>query len=317
MNMRVWRCAVAVVMTVFFGASAAAPEDVGAETAAYEETASIGTTDDLRFENLSTFCMNGEGNLLACDAKKMVIRVVSSEGKLLDTWKLPLKPACIHSSADGTIYVGGTGELAKLDKSGKVLKVVKAAEGDFPNSKVSGIATTEKDLFIGFGTPGTLRSVSTLVRFDRDFGQPAVIAERLRGCCQRLDLIAKDDVLYVAENARHRVVKYDRTGKVLGTWGERSRKGLEGFGSCCNPMNLCFGPEGLLYTAESGMGRVKRYTPDGKFEGLVGYVGVARFNTAGGLAAACSNISVAVSKDAKRVYVLDYKANLIRVLTKK
>jgi hypothetical protein len=79
-------------------------------------------------------------------------------------------------------------------------------------------------------------------------------------------------------------------------------------------MNLCFGPEGELYTAESGLGRIKRYTPDGKFLGLVGYAGVERFNRRGRLAASCSNITVAVDEDASRIYVLDFKNNIIRIL---
>jgi sugar lactone lactonase YvrE len=130
-----------------------------------------------------------------------------------------------------------------------------------------------------------------------------------------LDIVAKDDVLYVAENSRYRVLRCDRQGKILSKWGNRDRKNIEGFGSCCNPMNLCFGPEGELYTAESGLGRIKRYTPDGKFLGLVGYVGVERFNRRGRLAASCSNITIALSKDTSRIYILDFKKNIIRVLT--
>jgi hypothetical protein len=128
--------------------------------------------------------------------------------------------------------------------------------------------------------------------------------------------VAKDGVLYVAENARHRVVRFDRDGEVLSTWGRRARTNVAEFGSCCNPMNLCFGPGGVLYTAESGLGRVKRYTPEGKFLGLVGYVGVTRFTRAGRLAASCSNIAIAVNKDGSRVFVQDLKKNIIRVLAK-
>jgi hypothetical protein len=73
----------------------------------------------------------------------------------------------------------------------------------------------------------------------------------------------------------------------------------------------------VLYTAESGLGRVKRYTPDGDYLGLVAYVGVERFTSAGRMAASCSNIAIAVTPDGCRVYVMDYKNNLIRVLQKK
>ena len=82
-------------------------------------------------------------------------------------------------------------------------------------------------------------------------------------------------------------------------------------------MNLNFDSKGVLYTAESGLGRVKKHSTDGKFLGLVGYIGVERFTRAGGLAASCSNIAIAVTPDAKRVYVLDFKKSLIRVMEKK
>jgi sugar lactone lactonase YvrE len=160
-------------------------------------------------------------------------------------------------------------------------------------------------------------SKSKLFRFDRDLKNPKLLAEGLRGCCQRCDIVQRDGVLYLAENSVHRVVRMERDGQVLGQWGERSRTDLSGFGSCCNPMNLCFDADGVLYTAESGLGRVKRYTSDGKFLGLAGYIGVERFTNAGRLAASCSNIAIAVTPDGTRVYVMDVKNNLIRVLQKK
>jgi hypothetical protein len=47
-------------------------------------------------------------------------------------------------------------------------------------------------------------------------------------------------------------------------------------------MNLCAGSDGVLYTSESGWGRVKRYATDGRMLDLVGYIGVERFTRAAG-----------------------------------
>ena len=109
----------------------------------------------------------------------------------------------------------------------------------------------------------------------------------------------------------------DADGKQQATFGGRSRKGLEGFGACCNPMNLCFDASGSLYTSESGLGRLKRYSTDGEMLDLVGYVGVTRFTAASGLAASCSNMAIDVTPDGHRIYVMDYKQNRIRVLERK
>jgi sugar lactone lactonase YvrE len=280
----------------------------------HKEVEGIGLTSEPNFGNLTTFCMDRDGNLLACDSKVNEIKQISPSGKPLAKWKLEFGPNAIHACPDDTIYVAGKGKVAKLDKTGKVLKIAETDGNDLPTGKPSGITATKRDVFLCVGTDGSLRSRSSIVRFDRELSDPNIIAEDLRGCCQRLDILAKDGVLYVAENARHRVLKCDRDGKILSKWGNNDRKDIEGFGSCCNPMNLYFGPKGELYTAESGLGRIKRYSPDGEFLGLVGYVGVDRFNRATRLARSCSNITVAVNKDASRIYVLDFKNNLIRVM---
>lgn len=292
-------------------------EDIDANKATHKEVESLGMTPETEMKRLGSLTLSNEGNLLAGDLARKLIKVISPDGKLIATWRLQLTPYVIHQSADGAIYVGGKGEVAKLDKSGTLLKQVKAEAGGFPNSKVSGLTTSGNDLFVAFGSRGTLRSRSTLFRLTHDIEDGKVIVEGLRGCCQRLDITAKDGVLYIAENARHRVVKYDREGKLLGKWGARSRKEIEGFGSCCNPMNVGFGPDGVFYTAEAGLGRIKRYSPDGKYLGLVGYIGVARFTRASRLSVACSNIAFAVNKDGSRIYVMDYKNSFIRVLVKK
>jgi len=309
---------VSLTIAVVFSLSAfcSAAETDSTAPASHKEIETIGSTSQTKFVNLFTFCIDKDGNLLACDTEANLIIKINPAGKTLATWKLNFAPCAIDTCPDGTIYVAGQAIVAKLNGTGTVLKTIRSDGSNFPAGKPSGIAATKQDVFIGVGSGWSLRSKSSIVRFDRDLAQPTTVATDLRGCCQRLDLVAKDDVLYVAENTRYRVLKCDRNGKVLASWGKRDRTNIEGFGSCCNPMNFCFGPKGELYTAESGLGRIKRYTPDGKFLGLVGYIGVDRFSRAGRQAASCSNITVAVNKDGSRIYVLDFKNNLIRVMAK-
>ena len=176
---------------------------------------------------------------------------------------------------------------------------------------------TDQDVFVAFGSGWSLGSKSKLYRFDLALENPEPLADGLRGCCQRCDIKSHNGVLYLAENSAHRVVHYDREGNVLTKWGERGRNDLKTFGACCNPMNLCFDGHGVIYTAESGLGRIKRYTKDGQFLGLVGYVGTERFWNGSGLAASCSNMAIAVTNDGQRVYVMDYKNSQIRILEKK
>jgi sugar lactone lactonase YvrE len=317
----------AVVAVVAPGWAAEPPRwvDEAAETASHVETAPL----EVAFDELTALRLHVNGDLLACDAGAKCVKVIGPDGKLRTSWKLDFGPESLDVAADGTVYTGGEGVLAKLDRKGQVLKSVRVSDqvppppaepqprGPQRKERVSGIAATEKDLFVAYGAGWSLRSRSRLVRFDRELANAAVIAEQLRGCCQRCDIAARDGKVYIAENAAHRVLCLDREGAVLAKWGQQAREGIEGFGSCCNPMNLCFDRAGVLYAAESGLGRVKRYATDGKFLGLVGYVGVERFDQAGHLAASCSNIAIAATPDGARVYVMDYKQNRIRVLQQK
>jgi len=289
----------------------------GRATPTHAESKVLGQTPVTKFGRLSTLCLDSRGNLLVGDSRASTIKVFSPAGELTATWKLPLAPYAIHPCPDGTVYVGGIGKLARLDKDGNVLQVATAEKGNFPRGKVSGLTATDKDVFACFSKGWSLRSTGVLVRMGRKLDGAKTIVTGLRGCCQRLDIATAGGDVYVAENTRFRIVRYDREGKQLGKWGKRDRKGLEGFGACCNPLNVSFGPDGSLYTAESGIGRVKRYTADGKFLGLVGYVGIPRFQRAGRFAASCSNVALAVSADGKSVYVQDVKKNVVRVLTRK
>ena len=301
-------------------------EDIGAETASHKELDPLG----IKFGQLTALRLHPNGSLLAADSRAKVIKVISPDGKLFNTIDPGFGPEAFNVDAQGTIYCGGQGQLVKASVDGEILKKAsmpenvatpvnavsrRRARGRPP--RISGLAMSDTELFVAVGSGWSMGSKSKLFRLDLDFGSPTVIADGLRGCCQRCDIVFRDGVLYVAENTAHRVVKYDREGKLLGKWGQRSRAALAGFGSCCNPMNLCFDASGTLYTAESGMARIKRYSTDGAFLDLVGYVGVQRFQRAGHMAASCSNIAIAATPDGGRVYVMDFKGNLIRVLEKK
>jgi len=265
----------------------------------HTEARSIIGTPEGRFEKLNSLAMDGKGNLLVCDAAKKAVLVVSPDGKLAGSLDPGFAPNAVCAHKDGSTYVGGTGKIVKLDAAGKVVASV-----DVPDEGlVAGIATTPTDVFaalrIGFSF--------TVTRYTHRLTDPKPVISSLRGCCGQMHIVAAGGKVFAAENARHRVVAFDREGKETKAWGKAGRTNVEDFGSCCNPMNLCVGSDGSLYTAEATLGRVKRYTADGKFLGLVGKATVA-----GG----CMNISLVASADGSRIFVLDRATNAIRVLEK-
>jgi sugar lactone lactonase YvrE len=123
-----------------------------------------------------------------------------------------------------------------------------------------------------------------------------------------MDIQTHDGKLYVAENSRKRVVCYDREGEEQCSWGKSSRTDVEGFGSCCNPMNLRFGSDGMAYTSEASLGRIKRYSPTGELLGVVGTSSIVP---------GCKHVAIDISADGKRVYMLDITRSQIVVMAKK
>jgi len=140
-------------------------------------------------------------------------------------------------------------------------------------------------------------------RTDEKFGQPKEVVKSLSGCCGQMDVQCCNDELYVCENSRHRVIRFDRNGKEVGQFGKRDRTGEgENFGGCCNPMNLCFNKDGNLYVSESN-GVVKHFTPAGKYLGIVGIAEIQP---------GCKNSCVGVTGDDKRLFYIDvYKSQII------
>ena len=171
---------------------------------------------------------------------------------------------------------------------------------------MASISATESDVFVacraavGYGFE--------VWRTSRDFENGTRIVGELSGCCGQMDVQSSADGVFVAENARARVCRYDRDGKLICQWGEREREGAVGFGSCCNPMNVAFGPQEQVYTAEATLGRIKRFSATGEFLGLVGSVDIVP---------GCKNVAIAVSQDGSRVYMLDITRSHIVVMSVK
>ncbi len=172
--------------------------------------------------------------------------------------------------------------------------------------KMASVSAADGDVFVV--APAFVGYGFEVWRTDDEFQNGKRIVSELRGCCGQMDAQACSNGVFVAENARYRVSRYDRAGELTCNWGESDRKGLVGFGSCCNPMNVAFGPNGDVYTAEATLGRVKRFSPTGEFLGLVGSVEIVP---------GCKKVSIAVNADGSRVYMLDITRTHIVMMVRK
>lgn len=111
------------------------------------EVALIQVGDAKKPGALRNYCLDAEGNILACFAPRdssaasksaSGVRVYSPDGKLLKTWPLEIKPTAIAVAKDRSIFVAGEGKLLKLDATGKVL-----ASGMAPSASEPVVITKE------------------------------------------------------------------------------------------------------------------------------------------------------------------------------
>jgi hypothetical protein len=314
---------------------------------AHKECGLIRVGDGKRPGSLANFCVHTDGRILACwsvgdaapgsgkRAAANEIRVHAPDGKFLEAWPLPCDPGAICVADDGTIYVGGGGKVVKLDARGQVL-----ASADTPASKlpvalskemeemlseggvaeprqlenykkqlesrrgeVTGIAVTGSDLFLA--CPSASDFGYAVWRLDLELANGQQVVDKLRGCCGQMDIQARDGKLWVPHNARHQVECRDRDGKELSKFGKAGRVKPEQFGGCCEPKNLRLLANGEILAAESGPPTcIKRFSAEGKFLGVVG-VQESDGN--------CVRVSVDLSPDGRRFYLLDTERDAILV----
>jgi len=157
---------------------------------------------------------------------------------------------------------------------------------------VTAVAVTDKDVFASLSQ---LNGHGYEVwRTTHDFTNGEKVVEDLGGCCGQMDIQASKENLLIAENGKFQVGIYDRDGELKKSFGKRDRKSSEGFGSCCNPMNVRCCADGTILTAESSIGDIKRFSPEGK---LLGYIGRAK------IAGGCKHVAIEFDAARNRYYM--------------
>ncbi|MFO1000625.1 MAG: hypothetical protein U0936_09810 [Planctomycetaceae bacterium] len=357
---------------------------------------------------LNTFCLDHSGNILACvggssvqytvneDGSQQVrtieqprqLQLYSPEGALVRSVDLPFKPTAVNVAANGIVFVGGEGKIARIDSEGHVLAtadsphvgsiedfkqrieaaakkqveentaryreqaarieerikalqetpeadrtevdarrlttyekqkelyetqisaIKESSSGSSSSSLaitrklgITALAVTSKDVFLcAYAVEG---SGFEVWRMTHEFSEPTKVVERLGGCCGQCDIQATETHLVLAENTRFKVAFLDRDGERLMDFGKGDRKAVDGFGSCCNPMNVRCCDNGDILTAESSIGTIKRFSKTGE---LIGVVGKAKIG--GG----CKHVAVAFDEKRDRYYMMNVDKDHICVL---
>jgi hypothetical protein len=217
-------------------AAAAARNKDNAWKPACSELGLIQIGDSRKPGALRNFCLDAEGKILACLAATDTgsrggsgIRVYSSQGELLKTMPLEIKPTAVCVAKDGSIFVAGDGRVLKLNAEGKVLssadspvakepiKISKETEDmvkqmatqtrrpyesqlasmktslEKRRSDVTGLTVTDQDIFMAVPSPTDF--TFQVYRFDHSLQNPKLVVDKLRGCCGQMDIQSHGDKL--------------------------------------------------------------------------------------------------------------------------
>ncbi len=261
----------------------------------HEETTTI--KPKLAGGRINNYCLDAGGNLLVCHAG--AISVVSPEGKVLEKWPLKFTPQAIGIRPDGTVFVGGEGHLAKLDKKGKVLASVetpvlialqKPGEKLTPKQKHDAKVQEYVDAFMenSMEEDAARKQAEQSVKFQEEF-QKKQREQKLEQLTkagktreEALEQLEKDEARQEEFMKRH---KASITGIAAGEKDLFVSCGMiKGFGyavwrfdhdlknpvqivkklrGCCGQMDIQT-RDGSLFVAENSRHRVTQYDRDGK-----------------------------------------------------
>jgi hypothetical protein len=169
--------------------------------------------------------------------------------------------------------------------------------------RATGIAVSNVDIFVSL--PKAAGYGYSIHRLDHDLENATVVVKDVGGCCGQLDIQSDGENLLIAENTSFKVGIYNRDGKRRDSWGQRGRDKADGFGSCCNPMNVRSCANGEILTAESSIGDIKRFSKDGEFLGLVG-----RASVGGG----CKHVAIGWDSERDWHYMMNQDKSSVAVL---
>ena len=280
----------------------------------YEESAGAIKTG---FTVTHGIAVDSKGSIYVAGDK--AIRIFSQNGEQLGEIKLDDMPRSLTVTPDGTIYAGLSDHIEVYDAQGQRQASWESLGKD---AILTSIAVSDDNVFaadaghrivIRYDSDGNI--INKIGRKDPLRNIPGFVIPS-----PYFDLAApKDGLLRVVNPGHRRIEAYTFDGDIEFWWGEPSAA-IEGFCGCCNPVNIAVLPDGGFVTCEKGLVRIKVYSSDGNFIGVV--AGPKQFGAGGAskictLPEECQTGGFDVAVDSKgRIFVLDTVDNIVKIFTK-
>jgi hypothetical protein len=290
----------------------------------YEESAQPINTG---FVSSRGIAVDSHGSIYVVGDK--AIRIFADSGDLPLTKRSGVKladaPRCLAVADDGNIYVGVKGHVEVYDRGGKRLAGWQGLDDD---SLLTSIAIWKDDVFVAdaggrivlrYDVAGRL--INRIGQKNEDKDQTGFQPAGFVVPSPHFDLaVGCDGLLRVVNPGRHRVEAYTFDGDLEFWWGQFSSD-VRGFCGCCNPVNFAILEDGSFVTCEKGLIRVKIYSPEGDFVGVV--AGPEQLVKEGAshiceTTAECQTGSFDVAVGPRgQIFVLDTIKNVVRTFTRK
>jgi hypothetical protein len=247
----------------------------------------------LAIDSSDQLYISGTGRLRICDL----------QGNVKREWKPETNPECIAVAADGTVFLGMRDHVEVYGQAGERKQVWPALDG---TPYITALAVTTNFVFIAdYGNRRVLKCnmdgaiLGTIGDKDPARDIPGFVIPS-----PYFDLVlGTDNTLWIVNPGRHLLQNFTYNGDLRSSWG-KSSMALDGFCGCCNPSYIAILPDGTFVTSEKGLDRVKIYTADGSYAGVVAGPEQLSEGTTG------LNLAVDSSEN---IYVLDPLGTTIRV----
>ncbi|MCF7958483.1 MAG: hypothetical protein K9M57_08560 [Phycisphaerae bacterium] len=249
--------------------------------------------------------------------------VVFEEGKLVREIGVKGPGRTLAVDENGTIYAGVGDHIEVYGPSGDFQG---AWEGFGPEATVTSVAVAGDNVFAAI-----FDKTRIVIRYDK----AGAIINRIGDKDKERNVpgfmipspffdlaMSPDGLLRVADTGRHRIEAFTFKGGLEEpfAWGRFSNTEIDGFCGCCNPCNFAILPDKSFVTCEKGLTRVKLYSPEGEFVGVVAAPEqFARHDSIGNEKGSdCSSGGLDVAVDSNgTILVLDPCLAQVRVFVKK
>ncbi len=237
-------------------------------------------------------------------------------GRRTSEIQLNASPHCLAVDEEGNLYVGLKDRVEVYTRSGVLQNRWNSPE---PQSLLTSIDVSGSHVFVADAGNRRVMHYNASGELLNTIGRKGEAQDALGFVVPHpyFDLaVGRDGLLRVANPGRHRIEFYTFDGALELSWGEVSM-GIEGFAGCGNPVNFALLPDGRLVTCEKGLPRVKIYTTQGVFAGVVAGAELFPAYSFDGVSSdRTGELDVAVDSRG-RILVLDTVGRIVRIFVPK